>query len=135
MVTGSCLCGGIQFNINGPLNPIQVCHCQQCRKAQGTPFATNIPVDTKNFEWVKGFELLSEFLSQTREGKHRVFCSNCGSPIMSRLDSIPSVVRVRVGTLNEPFPTEIAMHQFVAHKANWWDITDDLPQHDELPPR
>ncbi|HBS15496.1 GFA family protein, partial [Alloalcanivorax venustensis] len=29
--TGSCLCGGIAFEVRGPLAPIQVCHCQQCR--------------------------------------------------------------------------------------------------------
>ncbi len=133
MVTGSCLCGGIQFTITGPLNPIQLCHCQQCRKAQGAPFASNVPVDVNNLEFTQGQELFGEFESQTREGKYRVFCSRCGSPIMSRLSTKPDVVRVRVGTLDEPFTGKIALHQFVAHKAAWWDIPDDLPQHDGYP--
>ncbi|WP_290537184.1 hypothetical protein [Alcanivorax sp.] len=42
MYTGSCLCGGVTFEIAGELAPIQVCHCQQCRKAQGTALVTNI---------------------------------------------------------------------------------------------
>ena len=42
--TGSCLCGGVRFRIEGELGPVQVCHCTQCRKAQGGPFAAVIPV-------------------------------------------------------------------------------------------
>ena len=30
--TASCLCNGIQLNINAELNPIMVCHCKQCQK-------------------------------------------------------------------------------------------------------
>jgi hypothetical protein len=44
MYTGSCLCGGVAYEIDGELEPIQVCHCSQCRKAQGTAIVTNIPV-------------------------------------------------------------------------------------------
>ncbi len=33
MVSGSCLCGGVRFRIEGGLAPTQVCHCGQCRKA------------------------------------------------------------------------------------------------------
>lgn len=135
MITGSCLCGGIEYTITGQLEKIQVCHCLQCRKAQGGPLATNIPVEIDNFTIVKGKEKLKEYESQTRQGKHRVFCSCCGSSIFSRLDSAPQLVRVRAGTLNEPFSGEIALHQFVAHKAHWWTIDDGLPQYDEYPPK
>ena len=33
--TASCLCNGIQLNINAELNPIMVCHCKQCQKHKG----------------------------------------------------------------------------------------------------
>ena len=134
MVSGSCLCGEIKFQIIGQLNPIQICHCRQCRKAQGGPLATNIPVNTCNLTFVRGEEYLQEFESLTRKGKFRVFCRICGSPIFSRLDTAPALVRVRAGSLDEPFASELALHQFVAHKASWWAIDDELPQHDKYPP-
>lgn len=37
--TASCLCNGIQLRINAELEPIMVCHCKQCQKAQGAAFA------------------------------------------------------------------------------------------------
>lgn len=35
--TASCLCNGVQLRINAELEPIMVCHCKQCQKAQGRP--------------------------------------------------------------------------------------------------
>ena len=129
MVTGSCLCGGVQFRIDAPLEPIQVCHCSQCRKAQGTPFATNLPVETKAFTLVQGAELLSEY--ESSPGKRRLFCRRCGSPIYSRKDTLPGVVRIRAGLINEPIEVKPIAHFHVASKANWWPITDSLPQFPE----
>ena len=91
--TGSCLCQAIRFEIDGPLEPVQICHCQQCRKAQGTPLVTNIPVATSAFRLLAGSELLAEF--ESSPGKKRCFCRTCGSPVISRRDDRPDVVRVR----------------------------------------
>lgn len=126
--TGSCLCGGIQYEIRGKLEPVQICHCQQCRKAQGAALVTNVPVSTDQFSITQGEELLKAYASTP--GKERVFCSHCGSPIISRLASLPDVVRVRAGTLNGEPPLELSDHAYVGSKANWWPITDDLPQLD-----
>ncbi|EKF73824.1 glutathione-dependent formaldehyde-activating protein [Alcanivorax hongdengensis A-11-3] len=126
MVTGSCLCGGIAFEIDGELAPIQVCHCQQCRKAQGTALVTNIPVSTDHLRWLRGESLLKGFASSP--GKQRVFCQECGSPVLSRKDSLPGVVRIRAGLLNEPLTVRPAFHAYVEDACNWWAIEDDLPR-------
>ena len=127
MFTGACLCGGVRFRINGELAPIQVCHCRQCRKAQGTVFATKIPVRAEDFIVEQGEPLLREYASSP--GKYRVFCGQCGSPIISKRDSKPDWVRVRAGTINEALTVRPAVHFYVASKAEWWDINDNLPQH------
>lgn len=135
--TGSCLCGGVRFAVSGPLAPIQVCHCSQCRKAQGGPVATNIPVDAAAFTLESGAELLQAF--ESTPGKQRVFCRRCGSPIYSRRDRLPGVLRLRAGTLEGDLPTALAFHAFVGSKANWWplaDCGDDVPHHaGPVPPR
>lgn len=127
MVTGSCLCGGVKFRIQGELAPIQICHCEQCRKAQGGPFASNIPVEATAFEWLAGRELLLQF--ESSPGKLRHFCSRCGAPVYSERSSLPGVMRVRAGLIDGPLPTQVESHAYVASKANWWPINDDLPQH------
>lgn len=130
--TGGCLCGGIRFHIDGPLAPIQVCHCGQCRKAQGAPFATNIPVARTALHVERGEALLKSF--ESSPGKRRHFCGHCGSPLFSERDSDPTVVRLRAGLLDGPLPVGLEFHAFVASKANWWPLNDGLPQHDGFAP-
>ncbi len=43
MLKGACLCGQIQYEYTGELGPIAMCHCSQCRRAQGSAYATNSP--------------------------------------------------------------------------------------------
>jgi hypothetical protein len=130
--TGGCLCGGVRYEIEGALAPIQLCHCTQCRKAQGTAFAANIPVALSRFCLLKGRDLLREY--ESSPGKYRAFCSHCGSPVFSRRDSMPQVVRVRAGLLDGDLPTHPATHAWVESNANWWEIQDELPRFDKAMP-
>jgi len=128
MTTGSCLCGAIRFAIDGELAPIQICHCTQCRKAQGTPFATNIAIAKAAFRILQGGSLIAGY--ESSPGKQRMFCSRCGSPIYSRRDALPDIVRVRAGTLDGPLATRPSAHFHIASMANWWTIGDDLPRYE-----
>jgi hypothetical protein len=126
---GACLCQGIRFTIAGELPPIQVCHCAQCRQAQGGPFAANIPVETSALKISSGMELLRRY--ESSPGKVRAFCSVCGSPIFSERASLPGVVRIRAGLLAEPVHAQLGFHAYTASKASWWPLDDGLPRHPE----
>ena len=99
LYTGSCLCGGIQFQLTAELEPIDVCYCQMCRKAQGGPLATNASVEASALKVTQGDELLTAY--ESSPGEQRLFCNRCGSPIYSKRTDRPQVVRVRVGSINE----------------------------------
>jgi hypothetical protein len=124
MFTGHCLCGAVRYRITSELPPIQVCYCGQCRKAQGSAFATNIPVSRAAFELLSGAAALREYTSSP--GKQRVFCGCCGSPIYSCREGV-DVLRVRAGLINEPLPEQL-IHCQVASKCNWWTLHADGPQ-------
>jgi hypothetical protein len=132
MIRGSCLCGAIRYEIRGDLGPIVLCHCVQCRKAQGSAFAANAAVSTADFTIVAGGEALAAY--ESSPGKKRHFCRHCGSPIMSARDSAPGFVRVRIGTLDDPGEARPTAHIFVASKAGWDEIRDSLPQHAGVEP-
>jgi hypothetical protein len=127
MTTGGCLCGAVRYEISEPLAPIEICHCSQCRKAQGTPFATNIPVSEAHFTITRGGGSLRVY--ESSPGKQRLFCERCGSPVISRRAALPEVVRVRAGTLDGAIAARPRAHFHTASKADWWDITDDLPRY------
>jgi hypothetical protein len=133
MHTGSCLCGAVRFEIDGPLEGIQLCHCSMCRRASGAAFASNLPVRADAFRVVGGADRLKAY--ESHPGKERLFCADCGSPIISRSTGDPSWVRVRFGTVDEPVETRPVFHFHVASKASWLAITDDLPQYPGPKPR
>ncbi|MFV3413615.1 GFA family protein [Pseudomonas nitroreducens] len=127
MHRGGCLCGAVRYEISGELAPIQVCHCSQCRKAQGGPFATNLPVDRAAFRLLSGESELAGYRATPE--KLRVFCRLCGSPIYSARDALPKTLRVRAGTLDEPVRTKLEAHYYVDSRASWWPLEDNLPRH------
>ena len=129
---GGCLCGSVRFEIQGPIRNIIYCHCSRCRKAQGSAFATNGIVKVGDFRLMAGQANLTGY--ESTPGQKKYFCKICGSPIMSRTASKPDQVRVRLGTIESDIEERPMAHIFVSSKANWEEISGDLPQYDSHEP-
>ncbi|MCA9513201.1 MAG: GFA family protein [Myxococcales bacterium] len=127
MMRGSCLCGGVRYEVTGAFGPAIHCHCSQCRKASGSSFATNASVAASDFRIVAGEELLGRY--ESSPGQLRCFCSRCGSPVVKLYAGDVPFVRVRLGTLDDDAGIEVREHFHVGSKAPWTRILDDLPQH------
>jgi len=131
MLKGSCLCGGVHYEAEGPLIAMARCHCTQCRKASGAEFATNGSVKAETFRVTAGEELLGQY--EWRPGSARVFCRRCGSPLFKRDANNPAQVRLRLGCLDTEISERPLMHVFVGEKPAWSEITDDLRQFEKAP--
>jgi len=131
VLSGSCLCGGVRYQIDGALSGALNCHCSMCRKAHGAAFRSRAGVRATDFHWVQGEELVTWY--ETSPGTHRGFCRACGTKLLSRFDFDPSVYGLPLGALDDDPGVKPARHVFVAFKAPWFEITDTLPQHPELP--
>ena len=130
-IKGNCLCGSIRYEINGELGDAMLCHCSICRKTNGSAYAINAPVNSADFKLLSGRETLASF--ESSEGAHRFFCNKCGAPIYSQRSAMPEVLRLRLGSLDDDVDINKSCHVFVASKANWDEIQDELPQYDERP--
>ena len=132
MYAGGCLCGSVRFEITGPIRNIVYCHCSQCRKAQGSAFATNGIVRASDFKIVSETNVLTGY--ESTPGQTKYFCKICGSPILSKTESKPEQVRVRLGTIESDISERPLAHIFVTSKANWEEISADLPQYEGYEP-
>ena len=133
MPRGSCLCGGILFEITGDVPGIGQCHCSLCRKVSGVGSTAAIAVSADQLTWISGQDLVQEF--QRPSGYGNSFCRVCGSPAP---DANRSRTRygVPVGLLDDDPGAKVLEHIHVASKASWEIIGDDAPQHQENgPPR
>ena len=124
LYTGSCLCGGIHYEIHGEIG-------KRCHKDNGTAFATNKKKKKADFKIVQGEQLLKKY--QSSETTQRCFCGECASPIISIKTDTPDTYRLRIGTLDTPLEHKPTKHIFTAYKAEWDTICDGLPQYDERP--
>ena len=81
-IRGTCLCGGVKFEITGPLSSPLNCHCSLCRKQHAAPFRSRARAQVKDFRWLQGENLVKYY--ETPGGYQRGFCRECGSPILNR---------------------------------------------------
>jgi len=131
MLTGSCLCSAIAYQVVGPLNQALNCHCTMCRKAQGSAFRTRARVRATDFTFTRGAELVTYY--ESSPGNYRGFCRVCGSPIHTKFDDKPDFLGLPLGLLDQDPGVKPQLHVFVGSKAPWHEITDELPQFHALP--
>ena len=132
VLAGSCLCGGVGYEITGKVGPVVYCHCVQCRKANGTAFAANADVRTRYLRFTGDVDSIREY--ESSPGKIRAFCTRCGAPVPIHDPEQPFVV-IPAGCLDEDPGTRPFRHIFVGLKAPWYEIHDDLPQFEgHVPP-
>ena len=120
---GSCMCGAVRFEVEGPLKPPDACHCTQCCKQSGHYFAsTDFPRSALR---IHGEDKVTWYRSSERV--RRGFCSICGSSLF--FDPIHrDWTSVAMGALDTPSQTRLHMHIFVSEKGDYYEIADGLPQ-------
>jgi hypothetical protein len=114
-----------------------------CQKQHGAAFRTRGRVKAADFEWIMGEELVSFYESSPET--YRGFCSVCGSPVVNKFGPKSKAASFNPGavdhygialaTLDADPGVRAVRHDFVASKAPWFEITDELPQHEQYPPR
>ena len=133
MIRGSCLCGGVTFEIDRAVGPFELCHCSRCRKNSGSAFVAGLGVRRDEFRLLSGRELIKAFEAPIIESPpaYRVcFCSNCGSPAPDP-DGDSEWFEIPAGLLDDDPQLRPDKHIFVEVKSKWFAITDDLPQLDK----
>jgi hypothetical protein len=100
-ITGGCLCGAVRYSAKGPVVAARQCWCRVCQYIASGSATTNVIVPTDDLR-VEG--RLSDYRSVADSGSNMVrsFCPACGTHIFSASDARPTLIVVRVGTLDDP---------------------------------
>ncbi|MCP3970646.1 MAG: GFA family protein [Rhodobacteraceae bacterium] len=123
MVTGSCLCGAVGFEIEGDLPSANACHCTQCRKQSGHVWAsTDVAQSALRLTREDGL-----CWYRSSENVRRGFCGNCGSFLFWD-PATSDEIAVAMGALDTPTGGKLESHIFVAFKGDYYQIDDGLPQ-------
>ncbi len=123
-ISGSCLCGAVQYTVSGPLRSVLYCHCEQCRKTSGHFVAAtacsneDLQVsDDRDLRWYRSSPMAE-----------RGFCATCGSSLFWRPDD--NYICIMAGTLDRPTGLQASGHIFVEMASDYYEIADGLPTYE-----
>ena len=130
--TGSCLCGSVNYNSNSDPLVIQNCHCDQCRKATGSVYLTNLFIKEENFQ-ITGEVNNYTHLSDAGNNMTKYFCTKCGSQVFGKNSGRPGIITIRAGTVNEKDIIKPIRNLFLKSKVPSTPINSNLEACEGMP--
>ena len=127
MITCTCNCGAVEFELGVVPTAIFTCHCSICRRFSGAAGVSVVVVDNAQFKWLKGEEEVQVWRKPGADWEAN-FCRRCGSSLPGRNDDRRKFVPAGLlpGHLEG---LEVQHHIFVGSKADWDVIGDSGTQH------
>ena len=129
MITGSCCCGAVKFELLEKPSMMGTCHCSRCRKVGAS---TIIFTNKDHFRLTQGEDMIQYYQPEDGYKYTRSFCSRCGTAlgeIGSGSDSFP----IPANTLDDAPGISVQFHEFTAEKPDWYQICDDAKQFEHHP--
>src|SRR5437899_4896213 len=129
IITGGCLCGSVRYEATGEPYNITHCHCLDCRRSSGAPFATWASFHRSGFRFTAG---------QPRElkwaGRLRSFCAKCGTPLTFLSEQNAAEVDVTVCSFDQPATVAPGDHTWTEDRLPWIHLADNLPTYTQKRP-
>ncbi len=132
VLRGGCLCGAVLFHQVEPFKVVHNCHCSRCRQARAAAHTTNGFTSANGIEFLQGEEHIKVYKVADAKFFSHAFCDICGSGL-PRVDEKRKIAAVPLGALDDAPTSGPVDHIFTGSKADWYDITDDLPCFEEGP--
>jgi hypothetical protein len=119
---GSCLCGAVRYEVEGPLRDVIECHCAMCRKTHGHLGAYTRPKNALTIAESRGLKWYA-----SSEKARRGFCSECGGTLF--YDPLhKDHISIAAGTLDPPTGLRTTLQIHVASRGDYYEIDPAIPQ-------
>lgn len=131
-LSGGCACGAIRFTCSSAPVAMLNCHCRDCQRSSGAPFASGIVVLSSDLE-VTGKPAAHRV--QASSGMHttRSFCSACGTPLFTQGESNPTFTSIRFASLDESSDFRPVLDIWTSSAPPWVCLDKGIPQFPQTP--
>ena len=130
MLSGRCACKAVAYEVPDEFVAAYNCHCTNCRAMTGSAFLPWGEIERAKLRVTQGADSVS--VIGDAGGIHEARCRACSSLLYWTVRD-GAFVRIPYGTLVDEPSLKPTAHMFVGSKAPWYEIVDDLPQHDAAP--
>ena len=120
---GSCLCGGVRFEVAEAPDRLRYCHCESCKKLSGGAATVNVRMPSAAIHILAGKDLIQTY--QPPQGSAKTFCLACGSNLFGGGWPESEIASVRATALDDPFEARPSVHIYVRSVAAWETLPDD----------
>jgi hypothetical protein len=119
---GRCDCGGVAFEIAGPLRDVYNCHCERCRRITGHHMAaTAVAPEQITFTAESTLRWYDPVPTV-----HYGFCSVCGSTLFWKADEVTGKLCISAGSLDQPTGLRTTKAWWVAEAGDYHERQDGL---------
>ena len=120
----ACSCGQLTARVVGDPVRVSICHCLNCQRRTGGPFAQQARFPRENVT-VAGRSTVYVITGDEGTRAHFHFCPRCGATVYYEPEAMPDFVAIPVGAFADPgFPAptvsvfEERMHRWVVPPAD-----------------
>ncbi len=137
---GSCHCGAVRFEVDGPIRDALACHCTQCRKVSGHFWAaSSVPVarwrvtEGRGLRWYRSSPVAQ-----------RGFCGDCGATLfwLPEADAVfdwgtppEHEISFSPGALEGPLSIKVAKHIYAGDAGDYYAPEGPPPKAGPAPER
>lgn len=124
--TGACFCGAVRYALSSDPLFVHACHCRDCQKQTGGPFAVNALIERDRIVLRSGEPVRTE--QTTDSGRpHDIWrCPDCLAALWSDYGRREVLAFLRVMTLDAPDACPPDVHIFTRTKAPFIDLPGDV---------
>jgi len=98
-LVGSCRCGAVRLAAEADARRIVNCHCNMCRRMNGSAFSSYVVVPHKTLS-VHGNEHIATY--EVGPGARKHYCSRCGTPLFNVVSRYAGACMIYLGVLEPP---------------------------------
>ena len=133
-ITGGCLCGDIRYEVKGEPFRTANCHCDDCRKATGSAYATNLFFKEEQIIIMQGTPTKFQHLADSNSTMTKEFCGNCGSQIFGSGTNRPGTKNIKVGSIDDASFVTPDVNLYTAHALSCSHIDNGVDNFQGMPP-
>ncbi|MDP9109824.1 MAG: GFA family protein [Pseudomonadota bacterium] len=129
---GGCACGAIRYTCaNAPVAMLN-CHCSDCQRASGAPFASGIVVMTAELA-LRGTPKTYTVRAGSGGLTTRSFCADCGTPLLTSSDTNPQFTSIRFPSLDDASNFKPMLDIHTASAQSWVCLDQTIPHFPRSP--
>jgi len=131
--SGGCACGSIRYQCTQAPLAMLNCHCLDCQRSSGAPFASGVVVMAAEVA-VSGSPKAYSVRASSGRLATRSFCADCGTPLFTRGEANPQFMSIRFPTLDQPSQFQPMLDIWTCSAQPWVGLDPAIPHFPQSPP-